>query len=47
MQRIETDGGLAFGEVTFGQKGELVWTRRLIDTSEVDQALKALYQPAQ
>ena len=47
MQQIEADGGLHFGEVTAGQEEELVWTRVLIDTSQVAQALKALSQPAQ
>ena len=47
MQRIEAEGGLSFGEVTFGQEEELVWTMVLIDTSEVAQALKALSQPTQ
>ena len=46
MQRIEAEGGLSFGDVTFGQEEELVWTMVLIDTSEVAQALKALSQPA-
>ena len=47
IQRIEADGGLPFGEVTAGQEEELVWTRVLIDTAQVAQALKALSQPAQ
>lgn len=47
IQRIATDGGLPFGEVSFGQEGELVWTRVLIDTSQVAQALKALSLPNQ
>jgi len=47
LGRVEDEGGLPFGEVTFGQEEELVWARVLIDTSQVAQALKALSQLTQ
>ena len=42
LRRIETEGGLLFGAVAVGLEGELVWTRALIDASQVAQALEAL-----
>ena len=45
LERIEAEGGLLFGDVTVGLEEELVWTRVLLDTSQVGQALRALSQP--
>ena len=47
LERIEADGGLPFGDVIAGQEEELVWIRVLVDTSQVNQVLKALSQPNQ